>query len=314
MKRIVLAGGAGFLGQALTAYFQNAGYETVVLTRALKAGRANVHQVVWDGRTAGDWADVLEDSAAVINLVGRSVNCRYHEHNRRQILESRVQSTQIIGTVISKCKVPPPVWLNASTATIYRHTHGPAWDESGEIGATPEVKDAFSVEVATAWERALIQAHTPATRKVALRSAMVLGNNRNSVFQVLRRLVRMGLGGRMAGGRQFVSWIHQADFCRAVDWLISRNTLSGPVNICAPNPVTNAEMMKLFREICRRPFGLPAARWMLEMGTIFLQTETELVLKSRRVVPRSLIESGFEFRFPFLRGALVDLHGAPGHE
>ncbi len=311
MKRIILTGGSGFLGRALAAHFQKAGYEIVILTRAPKPGWGDVRQAVWDVRTRGDWANELEGAAAVINLVGRSVNCRYHKRNRRQILESRVLSTQIIGEVISTCKVPPPVWLNASTATIYKHTYGPAWDEYGEIGGTLEAKDEFSVEVATAWERALNQAQTPGTRKVALRASMVLGTDKNSVFPVLRRLARIGLGGKMDDGRQFVSWIHQADFCRAVDWLVTHNEIRGPVNVCAPNPVTNAEMMKLFRDVCRRPFGLPAARWMLEIGAVFLRTETELIIKSRRVIPRRLIESGFEFEFPFLRGALEDLQEKP---
>ena len=311
MKRIILTGGSGFLGHALAAHFQKAGYEIMVLTRAPKPGPGGIRQIVWDARTRGDWATELEGATAVINLVGRSVNCRYHERNRQQILESRVQSTQIIGEVISKCKVPPPVWLNASTATIYKHTYGPAWDETGEIGGTIEAKDEFSVEVATAWERALNQTQTRGTRKVALRASMVLGTDKNSVFPMLRRLARIGLGGKMAEGRQFVSWIHQADFCRAVDWLITHNEISGPVNVCAPNPVTNAEMMKLFRDVCRRPFGLPAARWMLEIGAIFLRTETELIIKSRRVIPRRLIESGFQYQYPFLREALENLQEKP---
>lgn len=314
MKRIILAGGSGFLGRALAGHFQKAGHEIVILARAPISGWNDVRQISWDARTRGHWAKELEGATAVINLVGRSVNCRYHERNRRQILESRVLSTRILGEVISECKMPPPVWLNASTATIYRHTYGPAWDESGEIGGTLEAKDEFSVEVATAWERALNQARTQTTRKVALRAAMVLGTDKNSVFPALGILARIGLGGKMADGRQFVSWIHQADFCRAVDWLINHNDLSGPVNVCAPNPVTNAEMMKLVRDVCRRPFGLAATRWMLEIGAIFLRTETELIIKSRRVIPGRLIKSGFEFQFPFLRGALEDLQETPGNE
>jgi uncharacterized protein (TIGR01777 family) len=314
MKRIILAGGTGFLGETLAAHFQRAGYAIVILTRAPRPGWGDVRYVAWDARTQGAWANELEGATAVINLVGRSVNCRYHERNRREILESRVLSTQILGEVVSKCKIPPPVWLNASTATIYQHTYGPAWDESGQIGGTVEAKDEFSVEVATAWERALNQVQTPATRKVALRASMVLGTDKNSVFLVLRRLVRIGLGGKMADGRQFVSWIHQADFCRAVEWLITHDGLNGPINVCAPNPVTNTEMMKIFRAVCRRPFGLPATRWMLEVGAVFLRTETELILKSRRVTPRTLIESGFEFQFPFLREALKDLQENQGNK
>jgi uncharacterized protein (TIGR01777 family) len=180
-------------------------------------------------------------------------------------------------------------------------------DESGEIAPTREAKDAFSVEVAIAWEQALAQAPAPRTRKVALRTAMVLGNAANSVVPTLRTLVRFGLGGSMAGGKQYVSWIHELDFCRAVEWIIGHPELDGPVNIAAPNPVTNAEMMRTFRELCHVRLGLPATRWMLEAGAPILGTETELVVKSRRAVPKRLLESGFQFRFPTLRDALADI-------
>lgn len=307
MKRIVLAGGSGFLGQALTTHFQKAGYEIAVLTRSPNAAHSGIREIKWDACTLGNWAKELDGAAAVINLIGHSVNCRYTKRNRKLILESRVHSTRIIGEAIAKCKTPPPAWLNASTATIYKHTFGPAWNESGEIGATPEAKDEFSVEVATAWERALNDTLTPATRKVALRAAMVLGTGRNSVYPALRRLTRLGLGGKMGNGRQYVSWIHEADFCRAIEWLLVQNNFSGPVNICAPNPVTNAELMKAFREIFAVPIGLPAARWMLEIGAFCLRTETELLIKSRRVVPQRLLAAGFKFHFLFLRQALEDL-------
>lgn len=305
---VIIAGGSGFLGRALTAHFQKAGCQTAILTRSPKRTSSGVHEIAWDACSLGDWAQELEGADAVVNLVGRSVNCRYTERNRRLILESRINSTRVIGLAISQCKKPPPVWLNASTATIYKHTSGPAWEESGEIGCTPEAKDAFSIEVATAWERTLNEAQTPLTRKVAMRAAMVLGLGRNSVFPVLQRLVRLGLGGRMGNGRQFVSWIHEDDFCRAVEWLITHDKLSGPINLCAPNPVTNTEMMKTLREVCGLPVGLPAAKWMLEIGAFFLRTETELTIKSRRVVPGRLAAFGFEFRFPLLREAIEELH------
>lgn len=308
MKRIILAGGSGFLGYALAGHFQKSGHAITVLTRARRALANGVREIAWDAWSLGDWAKELEGADAVINLVGRSVNCRYNDQNRKAILESRVNSTRVIGQAIAKCKTPPPVWLNASTATIYKHTFGPAWNESGTIGSTPEAKDEFSVEVATAWERAHNEAQTPLTRKVALRAAMVLGADKNSVFTVLRRLARLGLGGRMGNGRQFVSWIHETDFCCAVEWLITHDQLNGPVNLCAPNPVTNAEMMKILRDICGLPVGLPAAKWMLEIGAFFLRTETELIIKSRRVVPGRLTSSGFDFRFPQLREAIEDLH------
>ena len=308
-RRIILAGGSGFLGHVLARHFLASGYDVVILTRTPKPRADGVREIAWDGETPGDWTRELEGAEAVINLAGRSVNCRYHERNRKIILDSRINSTRVLGEAISRCAKPPQVWLNSSTATIYKHTHGPAWDESGKISGTPEAKDEFSVEVATAWERAFDEARTPNTRKVAMRSAMVLGHGANSVFPVLRRLVRFGLGGKMAGGKQFVSWIHEEDFCRAIDWLLEQDSVSGVVNLAAPNPVTNEEMMDTLREVCRRPFGLPASRWMLEVGAFFLRTETELIIKSRRVIPGRLAAAGFEFRFPNLRGAFENLCG-----
>lgn len=263
----------------------------------------------WDGCTLGNWTAALEGADAVINLAGRSVNCRYHARNRRLMLDSRVNATRVLGEAIARCGRPPRVWLNFSTATIYKHTFGPAWDEAGEIGATPEAKDAFSIEVATAWESAFNEAVTPGTRKVALRSAMVFGlsEDANNVYRVLRRLVRCGLGGRMGSGRQFVSWIHETDFCRAVEFLIGRDDLHGPVNLAAPHPLTNADMMAVLRRVLNRAVGLPAAEWMLELGALFLRTETELIIKSRRVIAGRLREAGFKFQFEQLEAAVRDL-------
>jgi uncharacterized protein (TIGR01777 family) len=311
MKRVVLAGGSGFLGRLLARCFLTCDYEVVILSRREVISFSSLKQVCWDGRKLGDWARELDGADMVVNLAGRSVNCRYHARNRRLILESRVSSTRVLGEAIAQCAQPPRVWLNASTATIYKHSLDRSMDEAtGEIGSTPEANDEFSVEVARAWEQALDEARTPATRKIALRTAMVLGNSKNSVLPVLRRLARFGLGGKMASGRQFVSWIHEVDFCRAIEWLIAREDFTGPVNLAAPNPVSNGEMMECVREVCRVPFGLPATQWMLELGACFLRTETELIIKSRRVVPGRLTAAGFQFRFPHFREALMDLSGS----
>lgn len=310
--KVVLAGGGGFLGQILARHLSEHGYDVVVLTRSRCLTDGSPRRVLWDGQTLGDWAGELQDAQAAINLAGRSVNCRYHARNRRWILDSRVNSTRVLGEAMGGCARPPRVWLHASTATIYKHSLDRPMDEaSGEIGATPEAKDAFSVEVARAWERTLEEARTPGTRKVALRTAMVLGTGRNSVFPVLRRLVRFGLGGKMGLGTQYVSWIHETDFCRAIEWLIGHDELSGPMNLASPNPVPNREMMATLRAVCGVPFGLPATRWMIEAGAYLLRTETELIIKSRRVVPGRLIASGFEFHFPCLREALEDLAARP---
>jgi len=305
--RVVIAGGSGFLGRLLTDWFGQLGWEVVTLTRTPKARTDDVKEVAWDGETVGDWARELEGAAAVINLCGKSVDCRYTARNRKRLIESRTLSTRAIGEAIAHCTKPPPVWLNASSATLYKHTFAAAHDEAGETGASPAAKDKFSIEIIRQWEQALADAPTPVTRKVALRTAMLLGHGRNSVFPVLRRMTRLGLGGRMGSGRQFVSWIHAVDFCRAVEWLIARADVTGPVNLAAPKPLSNAEMMHVFRQLCGVPFGLPATEWMLEIGAFFLRTETELIIKSRRVVPGRLLAGGFEFCFPDFRAAASDL-------
>ena len=305
--KIILAGGSGFVGQVLADYFAAKGMEVVILTRRPKQRADAIREEHWDGEKLGDWLKELEGARALINLAGVSVNCRYHARNRKRMLDSRLNSTRVLGEAIARCANPPPVWLNSSTATIYRHTFGPAWDEAGKIGGCAEAKDIFSVHIATEWERVFNEADTPRTRKVALRSAMVLGHGKNSVLPNLLRLARLGLGGSLAGGRQFVSWIHEEDFCRAVEWIIEHEKHCGPVNLAAPNPVPNAEFMATIRKVCRAPFGLPASRWMLEIGAFLLRTETELILKSRRVLPGRLLASGFQFQFPELRAALKDL-------
>jgi hypothetical protein len=313
--KIVIAGGSGFLGQILAKYFLAKGRDVVVLTRNPKANDAAARQVQWDATTAGEWAHELEGADAVINLTGRTVNCRYNAQNRREILESRVNSTRAMGEAIRQCAKPPRVWLNASTATIYKHTFGPAHDENGEIGATAEARDEFSIEVARAWEKALEEAMVPGVRKAALRAAMVLGTGKNSVFPTLQRLARLGLGGRMGSGRQFVSWIHERDFCRAIEWILEHDELSGPVSVAAPNPVTNAEMMRALREAVGAPFGLPAFEWMLEIGAVVMRTEVELMIKSRRVIPERLLETGFRFEFNTIGHAFENLakENMPAH-
>jgi uncharacterized protein (TIGR01777 family) len=307
MKRIILAGGSGFLGQELAAYFRKAGWDAAVLTRSPRITENGARQARWDGCTHGEWERELNGATVVVNLTGKSVNCRYNSRNRKEILDSRVNSTRVLGEAISRCGNPPLVWLNASTATVYKHTFGEPWDESGAMEAVAEAKDAFSVEVAKAWEAALEQTVTPRTRKVAMRMSLVLGLGENSVFPVLRRLARFGLGGAMGSGNQYVSWIHIEDYCRAVEWVIDHAELAGPVNIVAPNPVTNRQMMRLLRQACGVPFGLPAAEWMLEVGAFLMRTETELLIKSRRVIPGRLSQSGFQFRFATLDAAFREL-------
>ena len=306
-RRVVLAGGSGFLGQLLAAYLQPRGWEPVVLTRHSSL-RAVFKEIVWDARAPGDWAQSLDGAEAVINLAGRSVNCRYTAENRRLIMDSRVESTRVIGEAIARCTQPPRVWLNASTATLYKHSLDRANDEtSTDYRSTAEAKDDFSVAVGLAWEKTFYEALTPRTRRAALRTTLVFGTVPGGVFQIMRRLAKLGLGGRMGSGRQYVSWIHDQDFCRAVEWILEHDELAGPVNLASPEPVTNAEMMRLYRLVCGVPLGLPAAEWMLEVGAVIMRTETELLLKSRRVVPGKLLASGFQFGFPRMEAALRDL-------
>lgn len=306
MKRIVIAGGSGFLGKILAEHFRAAGWEAITLTRNPQFA-GDIH---WDGRTRGNWTQFLNGAEAVVNLAGKTVNCRYTPKNRIELIASRIEPTRVLGEAIAACPQPPRVWLNSSTATIYKHTFGPAWDESGQIGSDPAAKDEFSLQIATEWERVFFEAQTPGVRKAALRSSMVLGRFGNSVFPMLRRLTRFGLGGRMGTGKQFVSWIHERDFCRAIEWIIARDELSGPINVAAPNPLTNAEMMRILRRVVGMPIGLPATEWMLEIGAILMRTETELIIKSRRVIPRRLLDTGFKFEFEQIEPAFADLNAA----
>jgi uncharacterized protein (TIGR01777 family) len=307
-NRIVVAGGSGFIGRVLIDRLVSGNNDVVVLTRSPGPAAQSVRQAGWDGRALGDWARELDGASALINLTGRSVNCRYNERNRREILESRVDSTRVLGEAIARCNTPPEVWLNASTATIYKHTFDQEMDEAtGVIGATPEAKDAFSIEVARAWEDAFDKALTPATRKVTMRTAMVFAASKGGAYQVLRGLTRWGLGGAVAGGHQFISWIHEADLCNSVEWLINRSDFSGPVNLASPNPIPHRDMMRIIRRECGVPFGLPATRRMLEVATFVHKTEAELIIKSRRVVPGRLLAAGFQFRFPRMEDAVREI-------
>jgi uncharacterized protein (TIGR01777 family) len=248
----------------------------------------------------------------MINLAGRNVNCRYTPNHRKEILDSRVKSTRAVGDAIAQARRPPRVWLQASTATIYAHRYDAPNDEAtGLIGGHEAGEPGawnFSIDVAQAWERALEQAVTPRTRKVALRSAMTMSPDAEGVFDTLLALVRRGLGGTAGDGRQFVSWIHFEDFVRAICWLIDHDDMDGPVNLAALNPVPNEELMRTLREASGTRVGLPATKWMLEIGAMFMRTETELILKSRRVVPGRLLQSGFAFNYPIWDAAARDLY------
>lgn len=309
MKPItVIFGANGFLGRYLSRHLARQGKEVVCVGRNREGWSGDGMFLEWDGKTIGPWALALEGADTVINLAGRSVNCRYDEKNRREILDSRIDSTRVIGKAVAECQVAPKVWMNASTATWYRHAEDKPQDEwTGEPG------EGLSFAVARTWEEEFFAAPVPpVTRKVALRIGMVLANEPDTVFDVMSHLASYGLGGAMAGGRQRVSWIHIEDFLRVADSIASDAFISGVVNVVATECPTNRELMQRFRETVGMPIGLPAAKWMLELGAVAMKTETELITKSRWVSPVRLKDLGFRWRYRNVEETLGDLKSRRG--
>lgn len=305
--KVVIPGGTGQVGAVLNRALTAAGHDVTVLTRRPTRER----EIGWDGETLGAWAGAVDGSDVVINLAGRSVSCRYTPANLRAMMDSRVRSARVVGEAIAGAARPPRLWLQMSTATVYAHRFDAPNDEATGLigGAEPGVPGywAYSVEIAKAWEAAQEQAATPATRKVALRTAMVMSPDHGGVLDILLRLARLGLGGPVAGGAQYVSWIHDHDFVRAVEFLTARDDLAGPVNLAAPCPVPQREFMRALRAAWGVPVGLPATRWMAELGAFALRSDTELLLKSRRVVPGRLLDAGFTFEHAEWPEAATDL-------
>ena len=308
---MIIAGGSGFLGRTLAKWFAEKGDEVVILSRSL-CEIEGARTVLWDGRTQDAWSRELEGAFAVINLAGRTVNCRYTEANRKQMIDSRVESTRVLGEAIASSENPPAVWLNSSTATIYRHRYDEGnTEQNGLYGAEKEAKDVYSLEVAHAWEDAFVAAYAENelsnTRGVVMRTAMVFGVEPGGVFETLGKLTKLGLGGTMGHGRQFVSWLHEEDFCEIIGWLLLNEEAQGVYNLTAPEPLANREMMRVLRKVYGVAFGLPAFKWMLEIGAFLLRTETELIVKSRRVEPERLLTEGYEFRFRRFEKAVQEL-------
>lgn len=296
--RIVIAGGSGFLGKALSKHWENE--EVLILTRDTKL-LAKENHLYWDGKNLGDWVKALEGADLLINLSGKSVNCRYTEKNKAAIISSRVNSTKIIELAISRCDAPPKVWMNASSATIYRHAlDRPMTELEGEVGT------GFSVEVCKAWEKQFFSHSLFDTRKVALRTSLVFGG-KGSTYPVFKNLVYQGLGGAQGLGNQFVSWIHIQDFIRAIEFIYKEKSIAGIINVCAPNPVTNANFMTAFRKSLKMPFGLRLYPWMVKFGAFLKGTEAELILKSRQVIPERLLDKGFSFHFNKVDEALEEI-------
>lgn len=300
MKKLIIAAGTGFLGQILIEHFRNKAEEIVVLTRGKSTIKNTVRYIHWDAKTMTGWERELETADVLINLAGKSVDCRYTPKNKCEIMASRVDSTSILNKAVLQCTNPPKHWLNSSTATIYRHSENKKMDEvKGEIGFD------FSMNVARMWEKAFFQTETPQTKKTALRTSIVLGK-KGGAYIPLKRLAYLGFGGRQGNGRQFVSWIHEKDFARAVAYIIDKE-MEGVVNVVSPQPVRNRDFMKMQREVKNIPFGIPIGKLFLKIGARLIGTETELVLKSRNVIPKRLQENGFKFIYGDLEKALMRL-------
>jgi len=303
--KIVLAGGNGYLGTVLAKYFKDKADEIIILSRHDTQTINNIRTVTWDGKTRGKWTAELVNTDLVINLCGKNVNCRYTEKNKKEIFDSRLHTTAILGEVIRDLYEPPKLWINITSATIYRHAKDRPQDEE-----TGEMSTGFSVDVCNAWEAAFNKFETPKTRKVALRMGIVLGIS-DSAFPRLLNLVKLGMGGKQGNGEQYVSWVHELDAARSIEWLMDYPELSGVFNCTAPNPVKNAELMHIIRQTYGTPVGLPAPEWMLKIGALIIGTETELILKSRWVLPKRLLDSGFKFQFETAEAAVEDILNAP---
>jgi len=300
MTKIIIAAGTGFLGQVLVKHFKNQFEEIVILTRGKSQTIDGIKYVNWNARTFSGWENELENAAVLINLAGKSVDCRYTKANKKEILFSRIESTKILNKAVLNCQNPPKYWLNSSTSTIYRFSLDKQMDETdGEIG------NDFSINVALSWEKAFFKTETPKTLKTALRTSIVLGKN-GGAFIPLKTLAKIGFGGKQGKGNQFISWIHEEDFANAVDFIIQKE-ISGVINIVSPKPIRNTDFMQKLRKAVGFPFGIPMNKFLLEIGSFFIRTETELILKSRNVIPKRLLENGFIFKFENIDNAFENL-------
>jgi uncharacterized protein (TIGR01777 family) len=299
--KIILAGGSGFMGTTLAEHYKEKTKEIIILTRGKERTEGNIRYLNWNGKEPGPWLTEIENADLLVNLTGKSVNCRYNEKNMREIFDSRTGSTEALGIALNSINNPPPVWINCASATIYRHAEDRPMDEyHGEIG------EGFSVEVCRKWEETFNEIDIPGVRKVILRTAIVFGKH-DGVMKRLVNLARLGLGGKMGNGMQYVSWIHEEDFARAVEWLQCNEKAEGVYNLSAPNPLHNYKMMEILRKTLNIPFGLPSPEWLLKIGALVIGTETELILKSRWVLPAKLLKEGFEFKYEYFEDAAEEI-------
>ncbi len=312
-KKIIIAGGTGFIGSEMIKHF-GVSNEVIVFTRGINNVKTNsfkpgialphshdsIKYIIWDAEHLGDWVHALENADLVINLSGKTVNCRYNEKNKAEIMNSRIYATKILGEAIQKSIHPPKLWINASSATIYRHATDRPQDEF-----TGDIKDDFSVQVCKQWEKAFFEHRTAFTRKVALRMAITIGSG--GIMTPYFNLIKFGLGGKQGTGKQMYSWIHIEDTIRMIEWIYDHREIEGIYNCCSPNPVTNNKFMSTLRKVAGYKFGFPAFKWMLIIGAKLIGTETELILKSRWVVPTKILQTGFTFKYPLLEDAFADI-------
>ncbi|OMP81218.1 TIGR01777 family oxidoreductase [[Flexibacter] sp. ATCC 35208] len=305
-KKIIIAGGTGFIGTGLTHYFGHDN-DIIILTRHPLPDHDRVTYAAWDGKSLGNWVHHFENADLLINLTGKSVNCRYTPENKQAIFDSRTNATDVIAAAFRSIPNPPKVWINAASATIYRHAEDHPMDEfNGEI------ENDFSVQVCKKWEAGFNEATVPAgVRKAVLRIAVTIGAEGGVIFPYLN-LVKFGLGGYQGSGQQRFSWVHLTDVARMMEWIYENPTLEGTFNCCAPHPTTNREFMRTLRKAAGHLFGLPAPTWMLKIGACLIGTETELLLKSRWVLPTRATQAGFTFQYPHLKPAMENIiHSLP---
>lgn len=300
-KKIVLAGGSGYLGTVLAKHYSDLATEVIILSRHQIAGKGNIRCEIWDAKTKGSWTGCLTDADLLINLCGKNVNCRYTEQNSAEIIASRVVPTNLLNEVVSEMEHPPKVWINVTSATIYRHA-----EDHGQTETAGEIGYGFSIDVCKKWEASFFDVATPKTRKIALRMGIVFGRA-DGAFPRLLNLVKFGLGGKQGDGKQLVSWIHEQDAALCTQWILENESLAGVINCTAPNVVSNEVLMQTIRSAYGVKFGLPCPTWLLSLGAWLIGTETELILKSRWVTPQVLFDSGFKFQYPELPIAVRDL-------
>jgi len=300
-QKIILAGGNGYVGTVLANYYRDLATQVIILARTPKEQDGNIKTVVWDGKTQSDWVKEIPSANMLINLCGKNVNCRYTEKNKAAIIASRVLPTTILGEVIAGLTDPPKLWINVTSAAIYRHAEDRPQDE-----ATGEIGTGFSIDVCRQWEATFFNTNTPKTRKIALRMSIVMGAA-DGAFPRLLNLVKSGFGGMQGNGEQYVSWVHEQDTARCTEWLFDHPEMDGAINCTAPTPIKNNLFMSYIRQACRMPFGLPDPEWLLKIGAVVIGTETELILKSRWVLPKRLTDAGFVFKFPEAKAAIENI-------